>query len=352
MRKIKLFRSIYKEREWLEEMAGQGWLFAGVTMGVLYYFEQTEPCEKLFEIERFDISTHTTMEELDARNLALDLASRSGWSVIFQDADMNYYFMKDKKNSECNELYSDAKYRRERAERFRKHHAINTPISLLVEWLIISIFCMLILFMMLPILQEIDPAVPVIFGLIYIITTITEIGSAFYNITLGQYLYDELLLSREAWEAGQQFRFKKHFRTVGQLKEFLFRQSEEGLVLSNCSNNHYLFEQDANCYDYFVDTKSCFKKRMSEQPASSDSDALHWYEFSIAYASEYHLKPLGIIRNNAIVYRRPHSAAPLPAENDSHTIHSRIPSLLKAALVAGALLVGLFIGIFVVRMGL
>lgn len=219
MKKIKFFASIYKERDWLEEMAAQGYLFTDVTLGFLYHFQETEPCEKVFEIEHFDISKRTSASEQDTQNRALELAEQYGWTVATQDGDSHYYFVKDKCDGDENEFYRDEEQRRERAERFRKRHSYDTPISLLVEWLIISIFCMLILLMMLPILQEINSTVPVIFGLIYVITTITEIGSAFYNISLGQYLYEELLLSREEWEIRKETECQS--RTLKKLKEFL-----------------------------------------------------------------------------------------------------------------------------------
>jgi len=352
MKKIKFFTSIYKERDWLETMASQGQFLTHVTLGFLYHFEENTPCEKVYAIERFDISLRATVSELNARNHALKLAAESGWTEVTHDEDMNYYFVKDKTGSAGDEFYQDESDRKARAERFRSHYTYDAPLSLLVEWLIISVFCMLILLMMLPILKQIEPGIPVIFGLIYIITTITEIGSAFYNILLGQYLYDELLLSRKEWELHKQFSHKKHFRTVGQLKEFLAQQNEKGLVLTKYEKNHYQFESDLNPYDYFIDTKANLKKRMRTQQAVPDSESLKWYELSIKDASEYGLSPLGIIRNNAIIYSRPHSQAPLPTENERLSLHHRFPSLAGAALIAGALLLGLFIGIFVVRLGL
>jgi len=219
MKKIKFFASIYKERDWLEEMAAQGYLFTDVTLGILYHFQETEPCEKVYEIEHFDTGKRAPQSEADARNRALELADAHGWTIVTQDGDWNYYFVKDKNNNGNEEFYQNEEQRRERAERFRKRHSYDTPISLLVEWLIISIFCMLILLMMLPILEDITPSVPVVFGLIYVITTITEIGSAFYNISLGQYLYDELVLSRPEWETRKDA--DNQSRALKKLKEFL-----------------------------------------------------------------------------------------------------------------------------------
>lgn len=352
MKKAKFFTSIYQERDWLETMAANGFQFTDVTLGFLYHFQKMEPCKKVYEIERFDTSSHSGIRELSARNYALDLAAKSGWSVAYHDGDMNYYFVKDKCDDETDEFYVSEADRKERAERFRKRHTHDAPIGLLVEWLVISVFCMLILFMMLPILGKIEPAVPVVFGLIYIITTITEIGSAFYNLTLGQFLYEELLLSRQEWACRNQYHIKRRFRNIEQLQNFLSEQSDSGLVLKGYENGYYLFEPDSCKYDYFVETKACLKKHERQQAETAETSGLKWYEQSIIHAAEYNLVPTAVIKNNVMIYRRPHVESPLPEENKTQTLHRLFPSLLSAVLVAGALIVGLCIGILAVHMEL
>lgn len=352
MKKIKFFISIYKKKDWLESMAAQGYLLADVNMDCVYYFEEAEPCERVFEIDRFDVSSHSTVQELNARNLTLDRAAASGWEVITHDADINYYFIKEKCGDERDDLYHDAALRKERAERFRKHYTAEAPISLLVEWLIVSVFCLLILSLMLPVLSEIEPAIPVIFGLIYIITTITEIGSAFYNITLGQFLYHELSLSRREWELQKKHRIKRHFGKLGEVKAFLREQSDAGLALTAYEGGYFLFEETDRAYDYYIDTKACQKKRLAQQKHSSGTAALKWYELSITDAAAYELQPIGILMKNTLLYRRPHSEAPLPEENPNQSLYQSTPSLLSALLIIGALLIGLFLGISAFHMGL
>ena len=79
MKKIKFFLSLLKERDWLEEMATQGWLLTNMTMGIIYTFKPVKPCEKVYEIERFAITSHPTVEELTARTRAFDITSQFGW---------------------------------------------------------------------------------------------------------------------------------------------------------------------------------------------------------------------------------------------------------------------------------
>ena len=43
MKKIKRFKSLLKERDWLEEMATQGWLLQNITLGIIYDFKAIEP---------------------------------------------------------------------------------------------------------------------------------------------------------------------------------------------------------------------------------------------------------------------------------------------------------------------
>lgn len=351
MKKIKFFTSLYRERDWLEEMAMQGFFLADVSMGFLYHFEKGEPAEKVYEIERFSISSQPQVAELDARITAIERATQAGWQVVTHDEDMNYYFVKDKAGDETDEFY-DETARIHRAERLHKRYSNEAPLGLLVEWLVISVFCMLILLLMLPILKDIDPAVPVIFGLIYVVTTITEIGSAFFNLTWGHRAHDELRLSRKEWEHRKKYSFRKRFSKIHQLQSFLKEQSDAGFALTGIENGKYLFAEDSEKYDYFVETKACLKKRLVHQDIPINSPYLKWYETSMADAAVYDLKPLGIVMKNAIIYRRPHSDKPLPPENENSSLNRQTRSLVGVALIAGALVLGAVIGILITHMNL
>ena len=92
MKKIKFFTSLAKERDWLEEMARQGFLLTNITMGVIYTFQGCEPCEKVYEVERFAISANPSITELTARTNAIDVATQFGWEMVTHDENMNYYF--------------------------------------------------------------------------------------------------------------------------------------------------------------------------------------------------------------------------------------------------------------------
>lgn len=78
MKKTKFFLSVLKERDWLEEMAAKGYILKNITMGMCYDFEETEPCEKVYEIERFAVgmSGEADKEELTAKEMHWILQDR------------------------------------------------------------------------------------------------------------------------------------------------------------------------------------------------------------------------------------------------------------------------------------
>ena len=78
MKKVKYYTSFLKERDWLEEMATQGWLLTDIKLGIIYYFKEIPPCEKVYELERFAISANPTISELTARSNAIELAKEFG----------------------------------------------------------------------------------------------------------------------------------------------------------------------------------------------------------------------------------------------------------------------------------
>lgn len=345
MKKWKFFLSFLKERDWLEEMATQGWILKDMTLGMLYHFEKAEPCQKVFEIERFAVSNQATVQELNARKFAVDVATQSGWEVVTHDEEMNYYFMKDKAGDETDEFYDDEESRRVRAERYRKHYSYENPVMLLKMWLAVSCFCIPIMLML-----GIDDVNNIYFMWCYIICSFTEVLCAVLSIIWGQHMYSELSLSREEWENRKRHSVKKQFHKVQQLRSFLQEQSEFGLSLTGYENGKYLFEEDECRYNYFIDTKACLKKRLKEQGLRYKDDSkdwslqgLKWYEMSIADAAQYGLKPVGVINKAILIYKRPYSDADLPWENGNENI-----GRLKLALVADIVLVCAFVIGFVV----
>lgn len=342
MKKIKFFTSLAKERDWLEEMARQGFLLTNITMGVIYTFQGCEPCEKVYEVERFAISANPSITELTARTNAIDVATQFGWEMVTHDENMNYYFRKDKAGDESDEFYDEEESRRERAERFRKSYAIEQPLGLLAGELIVTILYLFLYFIL-------DNSTGLL--VIYLFFTFFELLCLYNTMYTGQLAYKELSMSREEWELYKKLSEKKSFNKVQQLRSYLQEKSEFGLSLKGYEDGQYLFEEDSKRYNYFVDTKACLKKRLNEEGKAFANDSkdlsnigLKWYEVSIANAAQYDLKPVAVINKNVLVYKRPYSDKPLPWENGNDNLNFSAPSLAAVIIMISAFAVGVAIG--------
>ncbi len=342
MKKFKIFMSLAKERDWLEEMARQGFLLTNITMGVIYTFQGCEPCEKVYEVERFAISANPSITELTARTNAIDVATQFGWEMVTHDENMNYYFRKDKAGDESDEFYDEEESRKERAERFRKSYAIEQPLGLLAGELIVTILYLFLYFIL-------DNSTGLL--VIYLFFTFFELLCLYNTMYTGQLAYKELSMSREEWELYKKLSEKKSFNKVQQLRSYLQEKSEFGLSLKGYEDGQYLFEEDSKRYNYFVDTKACLKKRLNEEGKAFANDSkdlsnigLKWYEVSIANAAQYDLKPVAVINKNVLVYKRPYSDKPLPWENGNDNLNFSAPSLAAVIIMISAFAVGVAIG--------
>ncbi|MBQ7774837.1 MAG: DUF2812 domain-containing protein [Lachnospiraceae bacterium] len=344
MKKLKFYFSLLKERDWLEEMATQGWLLTNITFGILYHFKETEPCEKVYEIERFAVSAHPTVSELTAKTRAIDIASQFGWEVVTHDEDMNYYFAKDKAGDETDEFYDDEESRMDRAERYRKHYSIEQPASFLLSQLVMSLLYICLCFIL-----ERDIA----YGLmwIYLLLTTFEIALIFSSMVIGQRTYREFSMSREEWALYKKHSEKKGFNKVQPLRSYLHEKSEQGLALKSYENKMFLFEEDSTRYNYFIDTKANLKKRMkqngtqfTDETKNWSNTSLKWYEVSIADAAKYGLKPVAVINKSVLVYKRPYGDQSIPWENGNENINFAAPTLAGAIIMLVAFIIGVIIG--------
>lgn len=342
MKKIKFFLSLLKERDWLEEMAAQGWLLTNITGGIVYTFKQVEPCEKVYEIERFAITAHPTVAELTARTRAFDITSQFGWEQITHDEDMNHYFVKDKAGDESDEFYDDEESRRERAERYRKHLCVEQPQILILDTLICSV-----LFFFLSLIKYTPPFM---FPFFTVFVTI-ELACILASMVWGQRIYTELSMSREEWELYKKHTEKKKFSKVSQLLAFLQEKDASGLTLKTQENHRYQFEPSSRRYDYYIDTKVCLKQRIKAEGQRFQSDkkdlmtqGLKWYEMSIAHAARYGFTPVAVLDKNVLVYKRPHSDAPMPQDNGNASLRIVSPALAAVIFFGCCFLLGIVAG--------
>ncbi len=347
MKKIKFFMSIMEERDWLEEMATQGWLLTNLTMGIIYTFEAMEPCEKVYEIERFAISSHPTIEQLTAKSRAIDIASQFGWKVVTHDEQMNYYFVKDKANDETDEFYDDKASRLDRAERYRNFFAVEVPLNALKIDLLVTLLYMIVF-----LFTKNNPKVFTFFLTVYMLAIAIDLFLATQNMKWGQIFYTEFSMSREEWTVYKAHREKYKFKKVQQLRSYLQEKSASGLALKDYNANYYSFEKDTTRYNYFVDTRKNLKKRLKQngQTLTRETKDLldnstSWYEHSIAEAAAYGLKPVVVIHKNVLVYKRPYdSEAALPWENGNENIAHYTPCGSALVFIIACLALGFVIG--------
>lgn len=306
MKKWKYFSSILKERDWLEEMARQGFLLKDMILGMRYEFEEIEPAEKVYEIEKFSVQGKPTKEKIFARKTALDIAKQAGWKVITHDEAMNYYFVKDRAGDESDEFYDDEELRRARAEKFRDEFGQNMMLSELKSMLVFTI-CFLIYFAIISMLGKNFTGL----AWLYIGFMLINIAYCVYALKLSKSWYDELCLSREEWEYRKRFGEKKKFKKTAELLSYLQKKAEEGLILTQYDKETYLFEETAQTYQYEIDTLKALKNRMKSQGEAFKNEEkdwsdrrLKWYEQSMAEAQKEGFELVTIVEGDTIVYRR------------------------------------------------
>lgn len=309
MKKVKFFLSLFKERDWLEEMATKGWLLKDMTLGVIYHFEEIEPTEKVYEIDRFTVLRKPKKNMLLARKTALDIASQSGWDVVTHDEDMNYYFVKDKAGDESDEFYDDAELRRERAEKYRRHLTYDVIIELLGVVLFVSAVYLLGF----GLLDFLGKSTEAIHGLawVYLVCVSLLGGFSFFALWYADWIYEELCLSREEWEQRKRLGEKGKFSKTQNLLSFLREKNAQGLALTDYSDGKYLFEETDKNFQYEIDTKQALKKRLKAQGKKYRMErkdwnlqSFQWYEMSIAEAQSKGLELVCIIDGETLVYKR------------------------------------------------
>ncbi|MBR5798792.1 MAG: DUF2812 domain-containing protein [Lachnospiraceae bacterium] len=347
MIRVKWFLSLYKERDWLEEMARKGYLLNNLTLGIIYHFTECEPCEKVYEVERFAISARPTIAELTAKARALDITSQFGWKQVTHDESMNYYFVKDKAGDETDEFYDTPELRMDRAQRYRQFYSVESSLGLLILLLVMSAFYVLFFYVLgdSPDTQR---------GLmwLYVILMLVELFILYFNMKMGQTFYQEFLMSRKEWEQYKKYRQKKRFNKVQQLRVYLQEKSENGLALKTYEDGHYIFEEDEDRYNYFVDTKRNMKKRLKQENKTYKDESkdimfqsLNWYEASIANAAKYGLTPVAVVEKNLLIYKRPFSEEALPWENGNENLRIISPALASLLYLLSCFVLGAVIGV-------
>lgn len=342
--------SFMKERDWLEKMATEGWLLTNITLGMIYRFVPIDPCEKVYEIERFAISPHSTVTDLTAKARALDIATQFGWQQITHDEDLNYYFVKDKAGDETDEFYDDEESRKERAERYRRRFCLELPFCNLITLVVIGLIYFLLAYFMNATFSQYGTSQSFLWT--YLLFSILDLFYTIYLVRLGEQLYTEFNMSRTEWKQYQLHNEKKRFHTIYQLHSYLQEKNNSGLALKGVKGSHYIFEETPHRYDYFIDSKAGLKKRLKQEGLSFHnekkdwySQSTNWYELSIANAAKYHLVPIAVMHKSLLVYRRPFSTEPLPWANSKESLWLKHPLVKTIFFFSACFLIGCLFGL-------
>lgn len=320
---IRFFISIRKEKAFLEEMALKGWFFSDLKLGVKYIFKKGEPKKMIYEVDRFNLPKNPTIKDIMARKNFIETAYEMGWKVITHDETLIYYFGKEYKEGEINELYNDFESREIRANKFYDYFIDKTKGS--------NTF--IIIFLLAGIVFNFSSKVfsknLVNFSMFYSIFVIGFILSNCYVLNIAQKTKKELLMTTEEWENLnlQNKNIKKEevsYSSIKKIISFLEEESENGWQLENVIDNKYFFKKDTSIkYSYNIDTQELLKKRINktEKEALSDtkdffSENNEWQVKSLEYAKNNGWSFTCALSNVAIIYRSKSSDKEKPI-NDS-----------------------------------
>ena len=320
---IRFFISIRKEKAFLEEMALKGWFFSDLKLGVKYIFKKGEPKKMIYEVDRFNLPKNPTIKDIMARKNFIETAYEMGWKVITHDETLIYYFGKEYKEGEINELYNDFESREIRANKFYDYFIDKTKGS--------NTF--IIIFLLAGIVFNFSSKVfsknLVNFSMFYSIFVIGFILSNCYVLNIAQKTKKELLMTTEEWENLnlQNKNIKKEevsYSSIKKIISFLEEESENGWQLENVIDNKHFFKKDTSIkYSYNIDTQELLKKRINktEKEALSDtkdffSENNEWQVKSLEYAKNNGWSFTCALSNVAIIYRSKSSDKEKPI-NDS-----------------------------------
>ena len=319
VKKFKWMTSYQKEKKWLEEMALQGWFLENISMGVFYTFVKGEPKKMLYDVDQFALPKKPTLEEIQHKELFLDMAKELGWQEVTHSETMVYYFTKEYEEGGINELHNDEDSRRYMADKFRNFYMENA--KKMVFWSTFMIGADIFIrvdefFMKKPLIEWFHW-----FSIFYIF---------FVNVIAlkiwkdGIRIAKELSMSRQEWEetinpATHKTVRKLIFTTI-KLNKFLRSQEEQGWILSSVTPTRYFFEKSQGLKQiYTMDSKRLTNKRQKEQKQGTFQDKKDlngmnndWEIQSVRDAQEKGWSFVCALENRAIIYRgNPEEVQPL-----------------------------------------
>lgn len=312
MTKIKLISGYVKECKWLEEMAMQGWFLENITLGVIYKFSKGEPRKMMYEIDRFNLPKKPTLEEIQHKEIFMDMATELGWEEVTHDEGMTYYFSKEYEEGGINELYNEEESRKYRAKKFSSHMRKQA------KSMVLGTFFVTFVDLFIKIEKVVIPemAKPLEwydwFTVCYVIIAC---GMAVYMWKQAERHEKELSMTRSEWEDSVDLKLHKVKRklilTARGLSKMLKKEEEQGWILNSVTPTKYFFDKSTGGQQvYTLDTKWLTNQRRKQQGEEKIADNKDWYALSndwqlqsVKDAEEKGWQYVCALENRTIIYR-------------------------------------------------
>ncbi len=312
MTKVKWLKSFQKECRWLEEMAEQGWFLENITLGFIYKFRKGEPKKMMYEIDRFNLPAKPTLEEIQHKEIFMDMAAEMGWQEVTHDETMTYYFCKEYEEGGINELYNEEDARKYRAEKFSDF--FRKQADRMVIWIaIIPIVNILVKLETLWIYELEKPLawydwfclVYVAFCAIYML----------YLRKAAARMKKEMSMTRSEWEESQNSELYKVKRkliwTTRGLSKMLKKEQEQGWVLTSVTATKYFFKKNEDGEQiYTMDSKWLTNRRRQQAHEEKIADNKDWNALnndwqlqSVKDAQAKGWQYVCALENRSIIYR-------------------------------------------------
>lgn len=304
LKKTKFIMSIQEECRWLEEMAQKGWFFTNITMGVRYTFKKGEPRKVVYDIDRFDMPKKPTLEDINAKEIFMEMAEDMGWKEVTHDETMTYYFVKDYEEGGINEIHNDEDTRKLRAEKYSRM-LLRQKDSLLGVVFFIALADLLNM-----ILEDVTNDY---FMTWYNYFSVGYIGFfAAYSIWVkgvAEKLRTELSMSREQWEYSRYNvkKEKKFILTNRGLTKYLAGMAKEGWMLTDVTAFNYSFRKsDVTDVVYTIDAHSYTMFRHKDEITGDKKDwygmNADWQIQSVKDAEELGWSYVCSLENKTVIY--------------------------------------------------
>lgn len=272
LKKTKFIMSIQDELCWLEQMALKGWFLTNITMGIRYTFKKDTPRKVVYDVDRFDIPKKPTLEDINSKDIFMEMASDLGWTEVTHDETMTYYFVKDYEENGINEIHTEDETRKLRAEKYcrlinEQKDSLLWPLFLVSFMdLIVMLIGLVINDRFITLYNYLCAGYITFFSLYYI-----------YMKSLAEKVRIELSMSREQWEDNRYNikREKKFILTNRGLTGYLAEMAKGGWLLASVTPFTYSFKKsDIADITYTIDTPSYMITRHSDMNINDKKD---WY---------------------------------------------------------------------------